>query len=135
MSHAQRCSGHSPLNYRCEGGTISTGSGCNVRNIAASLLVCSTDYTPELGHPELRLYRFVTASVHFAGGLGQSAGALGTGGAASEQAPYPAVAAARLLPQLHAQLAAEGADDGAVAAEGQLEVEAAARGRSCARQH
>ena len=74
-------------------------------------------------------------SVHFAGRLGHSAGALGTGGAASEQAPYTAVAAARLLAQLHAQLAAEGSDDGAVAAEGQLEVEAAARGRSCARQH
>ena len=81
------------------------------------------------------LYRFVTASLHFAGRLGHSDGALGAGGAASEQAPYPAVAVARLLPQLHAQLAAEGADDGAVAAEGQLEVEAAARGRARARQH
>ena len=92
-------------------------------------------YTPGLGHPELRLYRFVTTSVHFAGRLGQSAGALVAGGAASEQAPYPAAAAARLVPQFHAQLAAEGADDGAVAAEGQLEVKAAARRRACARQH
>ena len=66
----------------------------------------------------------------------QLVGRLGLSVAAVEQPPRPAAAGTRLsVPQFHVQLAAEGADDGAVTAERQLKVKAAVQSRPCALSH